>query len=144
MGRLRSATVVTVVTVLVLGGVLAGCTTPRDNLGTSDSACYLAIPAATGAVGGHGRFLGVHLLTLRALRKESPDLFHALGTARPPSQQVCVAAFAGSFHATDVASPKGGTSGNTAVVVETIPSIALLGTVIVTHTPFRFGHAHVG
>jgi hypothetical protein len=131
-------------TVVLLGGVLAGCVSPRDNLGTSDSPCYLAIPAATRAVHGHGRFLGVHLLTLRSLRKESPVLYRSLGTARPLTQQVCVVAFSGRFDASGVSAPKGKTSGRTAVVVETIPSVALVGTVIYAHTPFRFGHAHFG
>ena len=132
------------VAVVLAGGVLAGCITPRANLGTSDSSCYLAIPAATRAVHGHGRFLGVHLLTLRALRKESPHLYQSLGTTHPLAQQVCVVAFAGSFVAGGVAAPKGEASGRTAVVVETIPSVTLVGTVIVAKPPFRLGHAHFG
>ena len=43
----------------------------RSNLGTSDSPCYLALPAATRSVGATSRLVGVHLTTVRTIAKDS-------------------------------------------------------------------------
>ena len=56
-------------------GLVTGCTSVRSNLGTSDSPCYLTLPAAARAVGSHGRLVGVHLVTLAGLRRQTPELF---------------------------------------------------------------------
>ncbi len=122
--------------------LLAGCTSARTNLGTSDSSCYLALPAATKAVGPHSRFIGVHLFTLASLRKQAPHLFDALPPQTSSSQRVCALAFTGTFTKASVSKPLGLASGSIAVVVSKTPSNQLLGTVIFTHAPVRFGHSH--
>jgi hypothetical protein len=122
--------------------LLAGCTSARSNLGTTDSSCYLALPAATKVVGPHSRFIGVHLFTLASLRKRAPGLFDALPSQPASSQRVCTIAFVGTFTKTSVSKPLGLASGSVAVVISKTPSNQLLGTVIFDHTPIRFGHSH--
>jgi hypothetical protein len=126
----------------LVAGLFASCTSARSNLGTSDSSCYLALPSATDATGGHGRFLGVHLMTLRALRTNAPHLYGSLETGRPLGQQVCVVAFTGKFTSQSVEMPRGNSSGRFAVVVETTPTIALVGTVISARAPLPFRANH--
>jgi hypothetical protein len=128
---------------VLLATVLAGCTSARSGLGTSDSSCYLALPTAAKAVEGHGRLLGVHLFTLTALQHKAPNLFKKLATSAGP-QRVCVIAFEGHFDTTTVSTPLGRPSGRLAVVVSTIPANHLLGTVIFTRAPLHFGHPHIG
>jgi hypothetical protein len=124
--------------------MVTGCTSARSNLGTSDSPCYLALPSATQAVGSHGRLVGVHLLTLTALRQQAPGLFEALSVAPGSRQRVCVIGFTGTFTKESVSKPLGLSSGQLAAVVVKSPSNQLLGTVILSHAPLRFGHPHIG
>ncbi len=122
---------------------LSGCTSARSSLGTSDSACYLALPSATQAVGSHGKLVGVHLFTLMSLRQHAPQLFEALAQS-PSRQRVCVIGFAGTFSSTSVVKPRGLSSGRLAAVVLITPSNRLLGTVLLSHPPLHFGHPHIG
>ena len=124
--------------------ILTGCSTPRSDLGTSDSSCYLALPAASRAVHGSGRLAGVQLLTLTGLRRQAPQLFGPLAIAHPTPVRVCVIEFSGVFSRSSVAKPLGSPSGRLAVVVLRTPSNRLLGTVILDRPPMRFGHDHVG
>jgi hypothetical protein len=129
---------------LLAASLLAGCTSVRSNLGTSDSSCYLALPSATKAVGPHNRFVGVHLYTLASLGKRAPELFHALPSEPASSQRICAIAFVGTFTKMSVSKPLGLASGSVAVVVLKAPSNQLLGTIIFNETPLRFGHSHTG
>jgi hypothetical protein len=131
-----------VVACALVGTALAGCTAARSNLGTSDSSCYAALPAATKAVHSHGRLYGVHRFTLSELRQQAPHLLHELATKEPGSESICVVAFQGNFTAGSVSDPHGRASGRLAVVVTTAPKNHLLGTVIFRRTPLRFGHFH--
>jgi hypothetical protein len=128
----------------LLAGLLAGCTTARSSLGTSDSSCYLALPTATAATGSHGHLLGVQRDSLSALRKQAPHLLRDLATRDPGSESVCVIAFTGRFTAGSVSKPRGRASGHLAVVVSSTPGNHLLGTVIFTRAPLHFGHSHAG
>jgi hypothetical protein len=128
----------------LVAGVLAGCTTARSGLGTSDSSCYLALPTATKAVGSHGHLLGVQKFSLSALRKNAPHLLHDLATTASGSETVCIVAFTGNFTAGSVSEPRGRASGRLAVVVSTTPGNHLVGTVIFTKAPLHFGHSHAG
>jgi hypothetical protein len=130
--------------VVLAVSLLAGCTSARSNLGTSDSSCYLALPSATKAVGPHSRFIGVHLFTLSSLRKKAPQVFDALPSEPSSSQRVCAIGFVGTFTRTSVAMPFGLATGTVAVVVSKTPSNQLLGTVLFDQTPIRFGHSHTG
>jgi hypothetical protein len=124
--------------------LLAGCSTIRTNLGTSDSSCYLALPAASRAVHAKGKLAGVHLFTLARLRHVAPRLSGRLTIPRPPPPRVCVIEFTGTFTAGSVAMPLGSPSGRLAVVVLTSPSNRLLGTVLLDHPPLPFLHGHLG
>jgi hypothetical protein len=133
-----------VVGCMLLAVVFAGCTSVRSSLGTSDSSCYRALPTARLAVNEQGRMLGVQLLTLAALRHDAQRLFQDLATTDAESQQVCVVAFEGKFEKSSVSEPRGLSAGRVAVVVSTIPSDQLLGTVIFMRAPLHFGHSHFG
>jgi hypothetical protein len=128
----------------LLAGLLAGCTSARSNLGTSDSSCYLALPTATKAVGSHGHLFGVQKFSLSVLRKKAPHLVQDLATKARGSDTVCIIAFTGEFSAGSVSKPHGRASGHLAVVVSTTPGNHLLGTVIFTRAPLHFGHSHAG
>lgn len=141
MGAKRAGTVAGWVLALCL---LGGCTSARSELGTSDGACFLALPTATRAVGLHTRLLGVRLLTPTSLGRLAPGLAADLFTGEPSRQQICVLAFAGSFTAATVAKPAGLPAGPVAVVVTRPPSNQLIGTVIVDGAPLHFGHGHIG
>jgi hypothetical protein len=129
---------------VVVAGLAAGCTTARSDLGTSDSTCYRAIPAATKAVNDQGRILGVQRTSLGALHGMPPDLLRDLAAGQSPTQAVCVIAFEGNFTSASVVDPRGRSSGRLAVVVTTTPGDHLLGTVVFTRPPFHFGHSHAG
>lgn len=132
------------IAVCLLGSALAGCTTVRSDLGTTDSSCYLALPAASRAVRAEGRLVGVHLFTLGRLRELAPRLSRRLVVPHPPPREVCAIEFTGTFTAESVVMPVGRRSGHLAVVVLASPSNRLLGTVLLQHPPLRFQHAHMG
>lgn len=140
--RARRRRVAGFVVCLLAAGLLAGCTTARSNLGTSDSSCYSALPTATKAVHSHGRLIGVHRFTVSGLRRQAPHLAHDVATKEPGTQSICVVAFQGHFTAGSVSNARGRASGRLAVVVSTTPGNHLLRTVIFTRPPLRFGHSH--
>jgi hypothetical protein len=124
--------------------VLVGCANARSSLGTSDSSCYLALPAATTAVHSHGKLVGVHLYTLATLRQKEPRLFKRLSVPHASPQRICVFEFTGTFTKDSVSRPLGVPSGRLAVVVLKTPSNQLVGTVVLSHPPLRFNHTHIG
>ena len=124
--------------------LLGGCTSARSELGTSDSACFLALPTASRAVGPDGRLLGVRLLTPASLGHLAPAAAAALPVGESSRDQICVLAFAGSFTSGRVERPLGLSAGPVAVVVTGSPSHRLIGTVIVRTAPLHFGHSHIG
>jgi hypothetical protein len=122
--------------------VLAGCTSARSSLGTTDASCYQALPAATKAVQSHGRLIGLHLFTLKEIKSKAPHLYQFIEDRANPPQRVCVVGFTGKFTRGKVSKPLGKSSGELAVVVSTSPSNVLLATVIFSHAPLKFGHSH--
>jgi hypothetical protein len=133
---------------LVFGALMStlatACTSGRNALGTSNSGCYVALPAATAAVGGQGHLHGARLVSVASLRR-TPRLF-TMATSRPGLRvaQVCLVAFSGTFRADEVKMPRGRQVGHLAVVVLEYPDNTLLGTIILKTVPLRFGHSHVG
>ena len=91
--------------------LLAGCTSVRSNLGTSDSPCYLALPAATRSVGATSRLVGVHLTTVRTIAKDSSFLAKTLGIGNGSAKRACVFEFAGRFSKSSVSRAGGHASG---------------------------------
>lgn len=141
---LGSKLTVSLVVVTLAVCLLAGCTSARNSLGTSDSSCYLALPSAKQAAGPHSKFIGVHQFTLSSLHRKDPRLFDFLTGVKPTSQRVCIIEFSGSFTHASVQKPLGKSSGRLAVVISEAPSNHLLGTVIFHHPPLDFAHPHVG
>jgi hypothetical protein len=136
---------VLMVALLLLGAcTVAACTTVRDDLGRSQSACYLALPSAAKAAGDHHRLVGVQLLTVGSLRQRSASLFDELHLGHSSAQRVCVFAFEGNFTQVSVSKPLGQPAGHLVVVVLTSPANRLIGSVIGSHLPLGFGHSHIG
>jgi hypothetical protein len=131
---------------LVVGGsVLSACTAARNDLGTAESQCYVAIPAATAAVHAPKHLKGVALVGLGSLRTLDHQLYRAaVETSGRPSPSVCLVAFTGHFQADQVTAPVGQSSGRLAVVALRYPDNRVLATLLVPHPPFAFGHSHIG
>jgi hypothetical protein len=122
--------------------LLAGCTSARTDVGTSDESCYLSLPAATHAVGGHGHLEGIRKLSPAQLRQMAPRLYQSLARQMSPRQNLCVAAFTGHFTSEEVSKPLGRDEGVFAVAVLTTPANRLIGTLILRKVPVRFNHTH--
>jgi len=125
-------------------GLLAGCSTARNSLGTVDGGCFLALPTASDAVHHHGHLLGARLVGVGSLRRHSTIYAVATSSPGPKIRRVCLVAFGGSFNAANVDLPAGRGQGHVAVAVIEYPHSRLLGTVVLAHAPERFGHSHVG
>ncbi len=136
------AVTICVVVAIALG--LGGCTAARSDLGTSQSACYLALPSATKAVHSAGKLVGVQRSTVAKLQKSYPHFVDDLHVAGAMTRPICLFAFSGQFTAESVTQPRGRPAGHLAVVVLSTPANALLGTVILRSAPLRFGHPHIG
>jgi len=133
------------VAALAAAVTVAGCTSVRNDLGTANSGCYVALPSASAAVGGHGQLLGVRLVDVSSLRSRSPLLFRAAVTApRPTPTRVCLVAYTGRFDAAKVERPVGARQGRLAVVELEYPNNRLLATWVVGRQPLPFGHSHLG
>jgi hypothetical protein len=144
-GTMRRRAVRSIMGALAMAGALSGCAAVRTNLGTTDSSCFLALPTAAHAVGDHGRFVGIHLFVLAQFSKLAPNLVDTLADAHVTgATHVCVAAYEGTFTASEVVKPLGRSSGRLAVVVVDASNQKLLATVIVRRPPLHFGHPHVG
>jgi hypothetical protein len=129
--------------VLVLvASLLAACSSARIDVGTSDESCYLALPTAAKAVGGHGHLEGVRKYTLSSLRTVAPRLYGRLSDDVPGKQPICVAGYTGHFTRAEVSKPLGRAAGTLAVAVVTTPANKLLGTLILSKLPVRFQHTH--
>ena len=125
---------------VVAASLLAACSGARSGQGTSAESCYLALPTAAKAVGGHGHLAGVRKFTLSGLHGVAPRLYDQLADEVPKGQAVCVVGYTGTFDSTMVAKPLGRPTGTLAVVVLTTPANKLLGTLILTKLPVRFQH----
>jgi hypothetical protein len=139
LGRLAVA----VAGLVSLGGV-AGCSAARNELGPNTAPCYVAIPAATAAVKGHGHLLGVQFYASTRVPSGDPNIAATARTARTARvADVCVVAFGGSFTAQDVVRGRGRPAGRYAVVVLAYPSGRVLGTVVESRLRLPFGHSHL-
>jgi hypothetical protein len=125
---------------VVAASLLAACSGSRSGQGTSDESCYLALPTAAKAIGGHGHLEGVRKFTVANLQSVAPRLYKRLVDDVPKRQNVCIAAYTGHFTASAVSKPLGHSAGTLAVAVVTTPGNHLLGTLILTKIPVRFQH----
>jgi hypothetical protein len=124
----------------LVAGVLAGCSSARTDVGTTDESCYLALPVAAHAIGGHGHLAGVRKYSLNGLKGIAPHLYAYLAPRLPKGQSVCLAAYTGHFTGADVQKPVGRAVGTLAVPVVSVPGKQLYATLILTHIPVRFQH----
>ena len=139
-GRLARRGMAAVVGLVVAAALLTACSGARSGQGTTDETCYLALPTAEKAVGGHGHLAGVRKFTLTGLHGVAPRLYGRLVDDVPKGQNVCLAAYKGNFSAAEVSKPFGRAKGTLAVAVVTTPGNELLGTLILTRIPVRFQH----
>jgi hypothetical protein len=128
---------------VVLGASLfAGCTTARSGLGTTDESCYLALPTASRAVGGHGHLTGIRKYRVSDMKAVAPRLYRHLADQAAATQVICLAGYTGSFSRATVERPIGRPSGKLAVVIVTSPGNKVLATLILKQIPVRFQHTH--
>jgi hypothetical protein len=130
---------------VIAASLLASCSSARSDLGTTDESCYLTLPTAARAVGGHGHLEGVRKFAFSDLHGMAPRLYGRLAhDDLAPKQAVCLAAYTGHFTASQVSKPLAYRSGTSAVAVAvvTTPGNRLLGTLILAKLPVRFGHTH--
>jgi uncharacterized protein YceK len=140
IGKLRAAPLAATATVVLL---LSGCTSVRNDLGTSSSVCYGSLPAATSAVHARGRLDGVRLVTVSSLRTSAPHLYRAAISSRGGAvSKVCLVAFSGDFRRGAVARPIGRERGSLAVVELVYPGERLSATRPVARPPPRFCLSH--
>jgi hypothetical protein len=120
--------------------LLTACSAARTGLGTSDESCYLALPTAAKAVGGHGHLEGVRKYSVSGLRSVAPRLYGRYAQDLPKGKSVCLAAYTGHFSESTVTKPVGRSSGTLAIAIVQTPGNTLLATLILTKTPVRFKH----
>lgn len=125
---------------LMAATLLTACSAARTGLGTSDESCYLALPTAAKAVGGHAHLAGVRKYSLAGMKTVAPRLYGRLAKDVPKGKSVCLAAYTGHFTQSSVEKPLGRPSGKVAIAVVTTPGAELLGTLILTKFPLRFQH----
>ena len=127
---------------IVAGGLaLAGCSSVRNDLGTGNSSCYVALPSAAAAVSHRGHLHGVRLVSAASLRARVPALYDA--AVAEGQHSVCLVAFTGEFKRAEVQSPAGQAQGDLAVVELGYPDHRLLRTLVITRQPLPFGHSHI-
>jgi hypothetical protein len=126
---------------LLAATLLTACSAARTGLGTTDESCYLALPTAAKAVGGHAHLSGVRKYSLAGMKSVAPRLYGRLAKDVPKGKNVCLAAYTGQFTRDSVEKPLGRSSGKLAVAVVTTPGAELLGTLILTKLPVRFQHS---
>lgn len=139
--RGRAALTVGVLAVLV-GGVLGGCTSPRNALGASSSPCFRALPTAHAAVHGHGQLLGVQYLTIGSIDKglKHTDQFVALlDSLAPAGNEVCLVGYQNDYLASAVEHPwpPGRLQAKYALVLVDLHGERVLATLLLERAPIR-------
>ena len=125
---------------VLAASLLASCSSARTDSGTTADSCYLALPTAAKAVGGHGHLEGVRKYTLSNLHTIAPKLYGRLANDVSKKQAICIAGYSGHFTSSEVSKPLGHRSGTLAVAVVTTPGNRLLGTLVLSKIPVRFQH----
>jgi hypothetical protein len=143
-GAGHRAALVVVTILMALGGTLSGCTSARISLGTSASPCFDDLAIAESAVHRSGTFAGVRQVSLDEISADS-HLRAALAPLGKTVHDVCVVAFRGTFAVEHVERPLGppppGGVGHFAIVIVAKPQNRLVGTVVRSTEPLRFGHS---
>jgi hypothetical protein len=138
--RIRARAGALIAVLVLAAALLASCSSARTDTGTTADSCYLALPTAAKAVGGHGHLEGVRKYTLTSLHGIAPKLYGRLADDLPKKQSICIAGYSGHFTSAEVSKPLGHPSGTLAVAVVTTPGNRLLGTLVLSKIPVRFQH----
>ena len=139
-----------VLSIAVTAVGIGACGAGRAILGTSTSPCFLALPVAKRAVEGRGSLDGVRLVDVTQLTSRDDRALRKLLELMPipPSHEVCLVAYQGSYTIGQVELPIGQIPpsgvGRYAIAVVTIPRSELLGTLVVRREPLSFKHEHLG
>jgi len=139
-----------VLSIAVAAVGVGACGAGRAILGTNTSPCFLALPVAKRAVENRGSLDGVRLVDVTRLTSRGERALRELLDQMPipPSHEVCLVAYRGSFTVGQVELPFGPIPpsgvGRYAIAVVTIPGSTLLGTLVVRHEPLSFKHEHLG
>ena len=115
---------------VLAASLLASCSSARSDLGTTDESCYLALPTAAKAVGGHGHLEGVRKFTFSGLRTGWRRASTASWPTMPGAkkQAVCLAGVHRPLHGIGGLRSRWGTRrARLAVAVVTTPANRLLG-----------------
>ena len=92
---------------VLAAAVFAGCSSARTGLGTTDESCYLALPTASKAVGGHGHLEGIRKYSISGVKGVAPRLYGALADQVPKGQALCIAGYTGNFTESSVTKAMG-------------------------------------
>jgi hypothetical protein len=118
---------------------LAACTAGHSTLGTSDSACFKALPAASAAVHRRGAFLGVHKVDTKRLLEDA-RLRKSPMLSSLDDEAVCAVAFRGRFPAGSVEHAYRQRSGDYAVVLVRTRNDRVAVTFVLDRLPLQFRH----
>lgn len=146
--RRRSLALVLAIALTAAGA--GACGAGRNILGTNTSPCFPALPAARQAVEGRGTLDGVRLVDVARLTAPGERGLRRLLDLLPipPSHEVCLVAYTGSYSLDQVELPFGPVPpagpARHAIAVVTIPEPALLGTLLVQREPLSFKREHLG
>ena len=125
----------------VVAVALAGCTSPRDLLGSSSSPCFRALPVAARALRGAGHYAGVRYLSPKALAEMvdaegSQVERRAFGATRTA---VCAVAYQGSFITSRITGAVSEhASGSFALVIVAAQPDTVIGVIIERTPSLRF------
>ena len=122
-------------------GLFAGCASPRDALGPTESPCYLAIPIGRAVAGHAATFAGVRYLTVstleQAINHHHPLLANAVHVPRGQRQAECVVAFHGRFTDRLDRHASGPASGAYLIVIVGLKYDKELAALVVSRLPLR-------
>jgi hypothetical protein len=123
--------------------LLAGCTSPspKSAIGPSASPCFRTLPTALAAVGHRGHFLGVRLLSMKAVDLSLRRHHEAeLPKSRAASAtMLCVVGYQGPFKSKSVELPwpRGRRSADNALVLVNLASGRVVAVVLLKKTPLH-------
>ncbi len=135
--RVRARLVAATVAVLVAGTVGTACSRPRvpTMSNGSVSACYRAIPTASGALHEpKAKLLGVHRIAADNVAARLPPADRA---SADQDTTVCAVAWQGTFADGQVSKAKPGDSGNYAIVLVTSRHLDVLVSYVLQSIPKR-------
>ena len=84
---------------LLAATLLTACSAARTGLGTTDESCYLALPTAAKAVGGHAHLAGVRKYSLAGMKSRGAPALRPAGQGCPQGKERLPRRVHGAIHA---------------------------------------------